>query len=70
MGTETKTKTKDRWYVCTDLKRNGGKVIKTCYDRLLGPFDTRDEALACREGFEAGAHRNGAYSVDNWADPN
>lgn len=63
------TKTKDRWYVCTDFKRNGGKVIKTCYGNLLGPWDTRDEALACRLGFEDGAQRNGAYFVDNWADP-
>jgi hypothetical protein len=63
------TKTKDRWYVCTDFKRNGGKVIQTSYGDILGPYDTREEALACRFGFEQGARRDGCLFVDNWDGP-
>lgn len=63
------TKVKDRWYVCTDFKRLGGKVIEVQRGAVLGPFDTRDEALACRFGFEQGTRQDGRYAVDNWADP-
>jgi hypothetical protein len=62
------TKVKDRWYVCTDYKRLGGKVIQTSYGDFLGPYDTVEEALACRFGFEQGTRGEGRYYVDNWAE--
>lgn len=58
--TEKKSDVRERWYVTTDFFRDGGKYIAG-----LGPWDTRELALACRTGYEAATGRNDLY-VDVW----
>lgn len=63
------SETKERWYITTDFFRNGGKVVRVKTARGytdLGPWPSRDEALACRYGFEQGSGNEGAYAVDQW----
>lgn len=60
----SETKTKERWYVTTAFFRNGGMIVRARSGRLLGPFATRDEALACRYGLEQGTGTEGNYAVD------
>lgn len=55
----TDTTVRERWYITTDFFRNGGKYLQG-----LGPWPTREEALACRTGYEAGSGQVGRYAVD------
>ena len=59
--TEDKPQVQERWYITTDFFRNGGEFIAG-----LGPWDTREEALAARFGYELGTRREGRYFVDSW----
>ena len=58
------TKARERWYVTTDFFRNGGQAVSANGVHVLGPYNTREEALACREGFEHGARMQGRLYVD------
>lgn len=59
MNAEVGTKT--RWYITTDFFANGGEFIAS-----LGSWNTREEALAARFGYELGRRREGLYFVDCW----
>ena len=61
MGTN---KHQDRWYVTTAFFRNGGLIVRARSGQLLGPFETREEALACRYGLEQSTGTEGNYAVD------
>lgn len=52
------------WYVATAFFRHGGKIVRARSGQLLGPFETREEALACRFGFEQSTGTEGNYYVD------
>lgn len=60
-----KDKPKGKWYVTNELFANGGKIIKTRSGQILGPWDTRDQALSCRFGFEHGTGCEGELFVDH-----
>lgn len=55
---------RERWYVTTAFFSQGGRIVRARSGQLLGPFPTREEALACRYGLEQSTGTDGNYFVD------
>lgn len=53
------------WYVATAFFAHGGKIVRARSGQLLGPWKTREEALACRYGLEQSTGTEGNYFIDH-----